>query len=341
MGEKGGSVEFKGFAGPYSIYCDESGENVVDLLEGDDFARTYERSESVQEYEYEPQKEKAEEKLKSKESAMIVSDVPKFDAACKKTKIVCAIGPSSRSVEMLLQLLEAGMNVARLNFSHGDHAYHLESLRNLRLAVQLRRSWGIECHCATLLDTKGPEIRTGYLQDGQPIQLNAGQLLEITSDYSYKGNSKRIACSYKELSTSVKEGGTILVADGEIMMDVLECKPEEELVVVRVQNSAVLEERKNMNLPGVTVKLPGITEKDMYDIVSAPTPAFLHPNRSFQSLTFSAQEKLRLGSQGGYRLRFFHTNGSKRARVEGLPWRRGEKHPSARQDRECGRANQH
>lgn len=270
MGEQGKSSKGfprRGFTGPYSIYCDESGENVVSLLEGDDFARSFERSESVQEYVREKEKVGLEEKMQAKESTMLVSDVPKFDAARKKTKIVCAIGPSSRSVEMLLELLEAGMNVARLNFSHGDHAYHLESLRNLRLAVQLRRSWGFECHCAVLLDTKGPEIRTGYLQDGQPIQIHAGQLLEITSDYSYKGNTKRIACSYKELSTSVQPGGTILVADGEIMMEVVECRSEQELVVVRVQNTAVLEERKNMNLPGVTVKLPGITEKDIYDIV--------------------------------------------------------------------------
>ncbi|GLT31854.1 hypothetical protein SLA2020_065620 [Shorea laevis] len=94
-----------------------------------------------------------------------------------KTKIVCTLGPVSRSVEMIEKLLKAGMNVARFNFSHGSHEYHQETLDNLRTAMA---NTGILC--AVMLDTKGPEIRTGFLKEGKPIQLNQGQEITITTD---------------------------------------------------------------------------------------------------------------------------------------------------------------
>lgn len=184
----------------------------------------------------------------------------------RKTKIICAIGPASWSVDMLGQLLDAGMNVARLNFSHGDHELHSRSLSNLREAMAARRG----CHCAVLLDTKGPEIRTGFLIGHKPVQLKAGQKLEITTDYGVKGDSSRIACTYERLPTSVSMGSKILCDDGSLVMTVLECLPKS--IVVRVHNDHVLEEKKNMNLPGAAIQIPGITAKDENDLLNFAIP---------------------------------------------------------------------
>ncbi|RLN57419.1 hypothetical protein BBJ29_004053 [Phytophthora kernoviae] len=184
----------------------------------------------------------------------------------RRTKIICAIGPASWSVEMLGELLDAGMNVARLNFSHGDHEMHQRSLSNLREAMAARRG----CHCAVLLDTKGPEIRTGFLKGHKPIQLKAGQTLEITTNYGVEGDSSRIACTYDHLPTSVSVGSKILCDDGSLVMTVLECQSES--IIVRVHNDHLLEEKKNMNLPGAAIQIPGITEKDEDDLLNFAIP---------------------------------------------------------------------
>ncbi|KAG7388927.1 hypothetical protein PHYPSEUDO_011574 [Phytophthora pseudosyringae] len=184
----------------------------------------------------------------------------------RKTKIICAIGPASWSLEMLGQLLDAGMNVARLNFSHGDHELHKRSLSNLREAMAARP----DCHCAVLLDTKGPEIRSGFLKGHEPVQLKAGQTLEITTDYGVEGDSSRIACTYEQLPTSVSVGSKILCDDGSLVMTVLECLSES--IIVRVHNDHVLEEKKNMNLPGAAIQIPGITEKDENDLLNFAIP---------------------------------------------------------------------
>lgn len=110
----------------------------------------------------------------------------------RKTKIICTLGPACWDTEMLVKMLDAGMNVARLNFSHGDHASHGASVANLREALKQRP----DKTCAIMLDTKGPEIRTGLLVDHQPIELVAGQQLQIVTDYAIEGDTTRIACSY-------------------------------------------------------------------------------------------------------------------------------------------------
>ncbi|KAG2671480.1 hypothetical protein I3760_14G138100 [Carya illinoinensis] len=179
-----------------------------------------------------------------------------------KTKIVCTLGPASRSVPMIEKLLRAGMNVARFNFSHGSHDYHQETLDNLRTAME---NTGILC--AVMLDTKGPEIRTGFLKDSKPIQLKQGQEITISIDYSIKGDENMICMSYKKLAVDVKPGMVILCADGTISFTVLSCDKESGFVQCRCENSAVLGERKNVNLPGVVVDLPTLTEKDKEDIL--------------------------------------------------------------------------
>ncbi|XP_058079179.1 pyruvate kinase, cytosolic isozyme [Magnolia sinica] len=184
-----------------------------------------------------------------------------------KTKIVCTLGPASRSVPMLAKLLRAGMNVARFNFSHGSHEYHQETLDNLKEAME---NTGILC--AVMLDTKGPEIRTGFLKDGKPIQLKKGQEITISTDYSMKGDENTICMSYKKLAEDVKPQSVILCADGTITLTVLSCDKELGLVRCRCENSAALGERKNVNLPGVIVDLPTLTEKDKEDIMQWGVP---------------------------------------------------------------------
>eukprot|EP00249_Psilotum_nudum_P011547 c23233_g2_i1 orf=124-1272(+) len=184
-----------------------------------------------------------------------------------KTKIVCTLGPKSRDVPTLERLLNAGMNIGRFNFSHGSYEYHQETLDNLRIAQQ-----NTQIMCAVMLDTKGPEIRTGFLKDGKPIQLMKGQELIISTDYSIKGDSKMISMSYKKLTVDVSPGNTILCSDGTITLTVLSSDPASGTVKCRCENTAVLGERKNVNLPGIVVDLPTLTEKDKEDILRWGVP---------------------------------------------------------------------
>eukprot|EP00899_Mesostigma_viride_P018209 jgi/Mesvir1/2638/Mv04398-RA.1 len=183
------------------------------------------------------------------------------------TKIVCTLGPVSRSVEVCEKLLRAGMNVARFNFSHGSHEYHQETLDNLRQAMR-----NTKIMCAVLLDTKGPEIRTGFLVDEKPVKLVQGAEVTLTTDYDIKGSEKLVAISYKRLAYDVAVGGQVLIADGSITLTVLECNTAAGTVRCRCENTAVLGERKNVNLPGVVVDLPTITEKDKVDILEWGVP---------------------------------------------------------------------
>jgi pyruvate kinase len=124
-----------------------------------------------------------------------------------------------------------------------------------------------------LLDTKGPEIRTGFFANGaSKIHLQKDQTLVLTSDYSFKGDSTKLACSYDKLATSVTSGQTILVADGSLVLTVLSTDASSGEVSCRVENNASIGERKNMNLPGVIVDLPVLTEKDIKDITDWGIP---------------------------------------------------------------------
>ncbi|KAF2297636.1 hypothetical protein GH714_001808 [Hevea brasiliensis] len=169
------------------------------------------------------------EKVLGRQGSVVVGDQRR-----PKTKIVCTLGPQSRSVDMLERLLKAGMSVARFNFSHGTHAYHQETLNNLRTAMN---NTGILC--AVMLDTKGPEIRTGFLKDGKPVQLKQGQEILISTDYGLKGDENMICMSYKKLAEDVKPGSVILCSDGTISLRVLACDKENGLVHCRCENSAV------------------------------------------------------------------------------------------------------
>lgn len=185
------------------------------------------------------------------------------DEQSRSTKIICTLGPACWDVEQLELMMDAGMNVARFNFSHGDHEGHGACLERLRTAAKNKNK-----NCGVLLDTKGPEIRSGFFADGaKKIDLVKGETLILTSDYSFKGSNKKLACSYPSLAKSVTLGQQILVADGSLVLKVLSCDEAAGEVSCRIENNASIGERKNMNLPGVVVDLPTFTDKDKDDIV--------------------------------------------------------------------------
>lgn len=178
----------------------------------------------------------------------------------KKTKIVCTIGPKTESAEMLAKLLDAGMNVMRLNFSHGDYEEHGGRITNLR---SIMKKTGQKA--AILLDTKGPEIRTMKLEGGNDVSLKAGQSFTFTTDQSVIGNNERVAVTYKGFAADLKIGNTVLVDDGLIGMEVTEVT--ENTVVCNVLNNGDLGENKGVNLPGVSIQLPALAEKDKRDLI--------------------------------------------------------------------------
>lgn len=178
----------------------------------------------------------------------------------KKTKIVCTIGPKTESKEMLSKMLDAGMNVMRLNFSHGDYNEHGQRIQNLREVMQETGK-----KAAILLDTKGPEIRTIKLEGGNDISLVAGQTFTFTTDTSVVGNKDRVAVTYSGFAMDLKPGNRVLVDDGLIAMEVKEVKGNE--VICTVLNNGELGENKGINLPGVSIQLPALAEKDKQDLI--------------------------------------------------------------------------
>jgi pyruvate kinase len=179
-------------------------------------------------------------------------------AQLRKTKIVCTIGPAVDNVESLKNLLHAGMNVARLNFSHGNHEEHRNRVRMIR---QASVETGIPV--AIMLDTKGPEIRTGALVDHKPIELENGQNIVLTTT-QVDGTGQRLSISYLHLPSDVRAGTHIFIADGLIDLEVLESRETE--ISCRVVSGGELGEHKNVNVRGVHTSLPAVTDKDKKDI---------------------------------------------------------------------------
>ena len=178
----------------------------------------------------------------------------------RKTKIVCTLGPATSTVTKIVAMLDAGMDIARFNFSHGSQASHKIALKSLKEALKQRP----EKVCATMLDTKGPEIRTGILKDGKPVILVNGKNIEINADLTYIGDENQISCSYAMLPTHAKVGGKILMADGSISCEIIEVK--EKSVVAKIISGGTLTEHKNMNLKGFTLDAPMISKEDEEDI---------------------------------------------------------------------------
>jgi len=176
----------------------------------------------------------------------------------RRTKIVCTIGPATQSEEQLERLMHAGMNVARLNFSHGtqqDHAVVIERLR----AISAR----LGCPIAILQDLQGPKIRTGSLQGGQPVRLVDAALIIITTR-DVAGTADLISTTYQSLPQDVKAGDRILLDDGLMELRVLAANETD--VQCQVVHGGILKEHKGINLPGVAVSAPALTEKDREDL---------------------------------------------------------------------------
>ncbi|AYM03219.1 pyruvate kinase [Levilactobacillus yiduensis] len=178
----------------------------------------------------------------------------------KKTKIVSTLGPASTDVDTIVKLIESGANIFRFNFSHGDHEEHLGRLENVHKAEKITgKTVGI------MLDTKGAEIRTTVEQGGK-LNFKTGDVFRISMDASLEGTKDKIAVTYPGLYDDVHEGGHVLFDDG--LLDTVVDKKDEATkeLVVTVQNDGVLGSRKGVNAPGVSINLPGITEKDSDDI---------------------------------------------------------------------------
>ncbi|MDY5647915.1 MAG: pyruvate kinase [Lachnospiraceae bacterium] len=176
----------------------------------------------------------------------------------RKTKIICTLGPATEDDEIVRQLMLEGMNVARFNFSHGDHE---EQLRKLERVKRIRKELGLPV--AALLDTKGPEIRLGTFKD-KKVLLKKGQTFTLTVD-EVEGTSERVSITYRDLVKDIQAGGRVLIDDGLVELTVLNVTEKD--IICRVQNEGYVSDKKGVNVPGTSLSMPFISEKDYDDIV--------------------------------------------------------------------------
>lgn len=176
----------------------------------------------------------------------------------KKTKIVCTLGPASKDEKIMSDMLKAGMNVARLNFSHGTHEEHRKTIESFR---KVRDS--LDIPAAVLLDTKGPEIRLKDFEKGEEI-LKVGDHFVLTSE-SCLGNEKRVSTTYEELPSQVEKGTIILIDDGRVKLKVAETNKKD--VVCEVLTGGKVSNRKGVNIPNKSLNLEYISEADKQDIL--------------------------------------------------------------------------
>lgn len=176
----------------------------------------------------------------------------------KLTKQVCTIGPKSESKEMMTKLVKAGMNVIRLNFSHGDYEEHGGRIKTIR---EINNELGT--NVAILLDTKGPEIRTHLFENGG-VDLAKGSTVSVMMD-EVLGNAERFSITHPTLVDDVEVGGTILLDDGYVELTILEIKAKE--IICRVENNSYVKDRRGVNVPGAILSMPFLSEKDKNDII--------------------------------------------------------------------------
>jgi pyruvate kinase len=176
----------------------------------------------------------------------------------RRAKIVCTLGPASSSPERIGQLIDAGMDVARLNFSHGERDVHLKTLQTVRIEAEKR-----DRAVAILLDVQGPKIRVGRFADGQ-VELEAGQTFTITTDPSVVGDARRVSTTYPKLAHDVQAGTQILLDDGLLTLEVTEVREGDVVTVVKI--GGLLKNNKGINLPDVAISAPSLTDKDRGDL---------------------------------------------------------------------------
>jgi pyruvate kinase len=183
---------------------------------------------------------------------------PGSSARVRRAKIVCTIGPACDSEEAILDLMRLGMDVARLNFSHGTHPEHARRIQRLRRAARhLKRTICI------LQDLQGPKIRTGRLQEGKPVELKTGSVLAITPR-AVAGTAALLSTDFPGLAREVSPGARILLSDGRIELTVRAVRGND--VECEVRNGGLLGEHQGINLPGAAVSIPALTEKDKLDL---------------------------------------------------------------------------
>ena len=181
----------------------------------------------------------------------------------KRTKIVCTMGPACDSDETIREMIKAGMNVARFNFSHGSYDEHHGRIERVRrISKELGLPVGI------LLDTKGPEVRTGLLVDGKKVAVKTGDKIVVTAQPTsedFHGTSEHISLDYLALPSEVEKGSLILIDDGLVALEVESVDGQDMTCVVK--NDGLIGERKGVNMPNVNISLPAITERDRQDIL--------------------------------------------------------------------------
>ena len=211
----------------------------------------------------------------------------------RKTKIVCTIGPATESEEMLKKMIRAGMNVARINFSHGGYEENKEKIETIK---RVREELNVPV--ALVLDTKGPEIRTGVLESGnEKVTINEGDTFTFVND-EIIGNETKASISYKKLYEDVKVGSKILVDDGALEFEVTEIVGKD--VVCKALNTAKLGSRKTVNVPGLKLNLPALSEKDITDITNGIKADFDYIAASFVRRASDVQEiRALLNANGG------------------------------------------
>ena len=177
----------------------------------------------------------------------------------RKTKIVCTMGPSTDSDEVLEGLIKSGMNVARCNFSHGSHEEHKGRMDRIK---RLREK--CDRPIAILLDTKGPEIRTGNFEN-DVVNVVTGQTFTLVADKNILGNNERVGITYPDLYKDVKEGTVILIDDGLVKMEVVKIDGTD--IVCEVKNDGKIANHKGVNVPDVHINMEYMSEQDKSDII--------------------------------------------------------------------------